>query len=185
KAAKSGYVDIAAVGNEVLLRNDLSETEIRNYIRRVKEALPNIPVGYVDAYYQFHEHPELIEVCDIILINCYPFWEGSSIDQASLHLKQMYTLTQNIAKDKPVVITETGWPNKGTNANGSVPSPQSAMKYFINTSSWQKEGNIPLFYFSSFDESWKVHQEGDVGARWGIWDKKEQLKYVSKESISH
>ena len=29
------------------------------YIKRVKEALPNIPVGYVDAYYQFIERPEL------------------------------------------------------------------------------------------------------------------------------
>jgi GPH family glycoside/pentoside/hexuronide:cation symporter len=34
-----------------------------------------------------------------------------------------------------------------------------------------------MFYFSSFDESWKVHQEGDVGARWGLWDKFENLKY--------
>ena len=50
------------------------------------------------------------------------------------------------------------------------------MKYFINIHEWQKTNNIELFYFSSFDESWKIHQEGDVGARWGIWDKNEILK---------
>ena len=26
-----------------------------------------------------------------------------------------------------------------------------------------------MFYFSSFDESWKVEAEGDVGAYWGLW----------------
>jgi exo-beta-1,3-glucanase (GH17 family) len=34
-----------------------------------------------------------------------------------------------------------------------------------------------MFYFSSFDESWKTGTEGDVGAYWGLWDKHEQLKY--------
>ncbi len=176
--AKSGYVDIVAVGNEVLLRNELSEYEVLEYISRVKEALPDIPVGYVDAYYQFHERPNLVDACDLILANCYPFWEGCNIDQASLYLKQMYAITQRVAKGKPVLITETGWPNQGSNTNSAEPSPKNAMKYFINVHNWQKENNVPLFYFSSFDESWKVHHEGDVGARWGIWDKNEKLKYV-------
>lgn len=90
----------------------------------------------------------------------------------------MYAITQRVAKGKPVLITETGWPNQGSNTNSAEPSPKNAMKYFINVHNWQKENNVPLFYFSSFDESWKVHHEGDVGARWGIWDKNEKLKYV-------
>ena len=40
-----------------------------------------------------------------------------------------------------------------------------------------KEEGIDIFYFSSFDESWKVDSEGDVGSYWGIWDKDEQLKF--------
>ena len=31
-----------------------------------------------------------------------------------------------------------------------------------------------MFYFSAFDESWKV--DADVGAYWGLWDQNEQLK---------
>ncbi len=50
------------------------------------------------------------------------------------------------------------------------------MKYFINTQLWSKEDSIDIFYFSSFDESWKVGSEGDVGAYWGLWDKDEKLK---------
>ena len=175
--ANDGLVDIAVVGNEVLLRNDLTEEELINYINRVKEALPNIPVGYVDAYYQFVERPKLVEVNDLILANCYPFWEGSHIDESSDYLKKMYAVTQAVAEGKPVIISETGWPNKGDSTDSANPSEMNAMKFFISAMNWSQRRNIPIFYFSSFDESWKVHQEGDVGARWGIWDKNEKLKY--------
>jgi GPH family glycoside/pentoside/hexuronide:cation symporter len=175
--ARAGFVDIAAVGNEVLLRKELSEEEVLEYIRRVKKELPNIPVGYVDTYFRFYERPELVEACDVILANCYPFWEGCSVEEASTYLKKMYALTQQAAKGKPVIITETGWPDNGGSINQAVPSPLNAMKYFINIHAWQEKNNVEMFYFSSFDESWKLHHEGDVGASWGIWDINEHLKY--------
>ncbi len=177
KLAKVGNVDIAVVGNETLLRDELTEEEILDYIQRVKTAIPDIPVGYVDAYYQFIERPKLIDSCDVILINCYPFWEGCDIDTASLYLKQMYAVSQRVAKGKPVIIAETGWPSQGAQVGAAQPSPVNAMKYFINVNNWVKEEDVNIFYFSSFDESWKIHHEGDVGARWGIWDKDEKLKY--------
>jgi exo-beta-1,3-glucanase (GH17 family) len=54
---------------------------------------------------------------------------------------------------------------------------ENAMKYFINTQQWAKEDGIEVFYFSSFDESWKVGAEGDVGAYWGLWDMHHNLKF--------
>jgi glycoside/pentoside/hexuronide:cation symporter, GPH family len=175
--AQKGYVDIAVVGNEVLLRGELSEHEILDYIKRVKNALPNIPVGYVDAYFQFKERSALVDACDLILANCYPFWEGSRIEQSSGYLKQMYTVAKDAARGKKVIITETGWPDQGTNNAEAQPSEENAMKYFINTQNWAQQENVEMFYFSSFDESWKVRHEGDVGQRWGLWDKNENLKY--------
>jgi GPH family glycoside/pentoside/hexuronide:cation symporter len=177
KLVKSGLVDIAVVGNETLMRGELSEENLIAYINRVKKALPGIPVGYVDAYYQFVERPKLTEVCDVLLVNCYPFWEGCSIDQSATYLKQMYALTQKVSDGKPVIITETGWPSQGNPTNAAYPSENNAMKYFINTVNWAQQNKVPMFYFSSFDESWKVHHEGDVGARWGLWDKNEQIKF--------
>ena len=177
RLAKSGNVDIAVVGNEVLLRNELSEQELLGYINKVKKALPNIPVGYVDAYFQFNERPNIVEACDVILANCYPFWEGFPIEKAPMYLRQMYAVCKKAAKGKPVIITETGWPNKGENTKNAEPSQENAMQYFINTNDWAKKEDIAMFYFSSFDESWKVHHEGELGQRWGIWDKNENLKY--------
>ena len=86
-------------------------------------------------------------------------------------------LIQQVAKGKKIIVTETGWPSNGENVEAAIPSKLNAMKYFINTQEWAQKQDIELFYFSSFDESWKVRQEGEVGAAWGIWGKNEKLKF--------
>ena len=177
--AKAGHVDVAAVGNEVLYRNDLSLEELLGYIKRVKEVLAglDIPVGYVDAYYEFSRHPELVEHSDVVLANLYPYWEGCPIEYALGHMQAMYGQVVDAAQGKPIIITETGWPSEGGGLKGALAGPEAAMKYFIDTIRWTNENDIPIFYFSSFDESWKTGDEGDVGAYWGLWDKNENLKF--------
>lgn len=175
--ARAGHADIVAVGNEVLLRGDLTEEQIIDLILRVKKKVPGIPVGYVDAYYEFTVHPEITEVSDVILANCYPFWEGYPIEHSLLYLKEMYRRAAKAGKGKKVIVSETGWPNLGTPVKGSVPSYENALKYFIDTFTWADEEEIEVFYFASFDETWKIGAEGDVGAYWGLWDKDGNLKY--------
>ncbi|MEM6864062.1 MAG: glycosyl hydrolase family 17 protein [Bacteroidota bacterium] len=175
--AGQGYVDIAAVGNEVLLRGDLTEDELLAFMGRVKQAIPDVPMGYVDAYYEFSDHPRIADACDVILANCYPFWEGCDLDYSLLYMKDMFQRAVRAANGKKVIISETGWPSQGTNLEGAYPSLDNALKYFMNTQKWAQEDNIEVFYFSSFDESWKVGAEGDVGAYWGLWDAQEHLKF--------
>ena len=176
--AKEGFVDIAAVGNEVMYRKDLTEDELLAFIHKVRKEIPShIPVGYVDAYYEFTIKPRITEACDVILTNCYPYWEGTNQEYALSHMKSMYHQAKSVGNGKKVIITETGWPSQGESFKDSHPSAENAMKYFINTQLWSKDENIEIFYFSSFDESWKVGPEGEVGAHWGIWDKNEKLKY--------
>ena len=177
KLAKEGYVDIAAVGNEVMYRGDLTEDELLDFMNEVKQAIPDVPMGYVDAYYEFTDRPRITVACDVILANCYPFWEGCPLEYSLLYMKEMFGQATSAANGKKVIITETGWPNLGTNFEGSFPSYDNAMKYFINAQKWSSEDDIEMFYFSSFDESWKVGDEGDVGAYWGLWDKNEKLKF--------
>jgi glucan 1,3-beta-glucosidase len=177
KLIKNGDVDIAAVGNEVMYRKEMTEEELIAYIRQVKDAAPDTQVGYVDAYYEFTTRPNITAACDVILANCYPFWEGCHIDYSLMYMKQMFHQAISADQNKKVIITETGWPSQGTNYEAAVPSYENAVKYFLNTQQWSTEENIDVFYFSSFDESWKVGGEGDVGAYWGIWDKNEKLKF--------
>jgi exo-beta-1,3-glucanase (GH17 family) len=178
EVANAGHADILAVGNEVLLRGDLSEDELIEYINRARQAVPGVDIGYVDAYFEFAAHPRVAEACDVILANCYPFWEGCPAEHSLLYMKEMYRIAVHAANGKKVIIAETGWPNVGTPEKGAVPSVENAIKYFINTYQWAEEDGIEIFYFSSFDETWKVDAEGDVGAFWGLWDKDGKLKYV-------
>ncbi|MBS3993937.1 MAG: glycosyl hydrolase [Bacteroidetes bacterium] len=177
KLAKEGYVELAAVGNEVMYRKDLTEDELLNFIYQVKNAIPGIPVGYVDAYYEFEHKPRITEACDVIFANCYPYWEGCSLEYSLLYMKDMYNRALRAGKGKKVIISETGWTNKGQTFYGAVPSFENAIKYFLNAQQWSEEDDIEMFYFSSFDEPWKVGAEGDVGAFWGLWDKDENLKF--------
>lgn len=177
KVVKEGNVDLVAVGNEVLYREELTEEELLDYIHRVKEILPGVPVGYVDAYYEFVNRPAISEACDVIFTNCYPFWEGCHIDYSLVYIKNMYFSALQAARGKRVIISETGWPDRGTAFEASEPSAENFLKYFINIQRWSLEENIEVMYFSSFDESWKIGSEGDVGAYWGLWDGEGKLKY--------
>jgi exo-beta-1,3-glucanase (GH17 family) len=176
--AKSGHANIVAVGNEVLLRGDLTEDQLIDYINRFKQAVPGVDVGYVDAYFEFVDHPKVTAACDVILANCYPFWEGCSAEYSLLYMKDMYRRAVAVANGKKVIISETGWPNTGSATGAAIPSYTNAMRYFLNTYQWAEEEGIEIFYFSSFDENWKVGDEGDVGSAWGLWDKDGQLKYA-------
>jgi len=176
--ARSGYADILAVGNEVLLRGDLTEGELLDYIQRARAAVPEVPVGYVDAYFLFEKHPRITAACDKILINCYPFWESCPAEYSLLYMQEMYRRTVSVANGKEVIISETGWPDRGTAYGGAQPGTDNAINYFINTFQWAEQEAIKVFYFSSFDESWKTGDEGDVGAYWGLWDSSGKLKYA-------
>lgn len=176
--AKSGYANILAVGNEVLLRGDLNEDELLEYIHYAKQAVPDVPVGYVDAYFLFENHPRVAAACDVLLINCYPFWERTPAEYALAHMQDMYRRAVNVANGKQVIISETGWPSTGTPYGDAIPDPEYALGYFVSACQWANQEGIDMFYFSSFDESWKQQDEGDVGACWGLWGADGKLKYV-------
>jgi exo-beta-1,3-glucanase (GH17 family) len=176
--ARAGHVDILAVGNEVLLREDLPEDDLLGYIERVKQAVPGVPVGYVDAYYLFERHPRITEACDVILTNCYPFWEGCPREEAIAYMQSMYRRTVAVAGGRKVIVSETGWPHAGSAFHGAVPSVEAAMRYFVDTYRWARQDGVEVFYFEAFDEAWKVGAEGDVGAYWGLWDASGRPKYA-------
>jgi len=170
RVAKEGHADMVAIGNEVILREDIPLDLLMSYLRRFKEAVPNVPVGYVDAYYTFVNEPELVDACDVIFANCYPFWERCNIRYAVSYMKEMYAFVKKVSKDKEIVISETGWPTKGDSYGEALPSHINSARYFVETYEWAKANRINIIYFSSFDEAWKSAEEGEYGAYWGLWD---------------
>ena len=172
--AQAGEADILIVGNEVLLRNDLTEEKLIEYINRVKQAVPGIPVTSADVYGELLQHPAVMNACDIVLVNNYPVWEGVSIDYAIYYLHLRHQQVVAAAAGKPVIIGETGWPSEGNRLGEAIPSLENASFYFLNFVSWAKAENVSYFYFEAFDEPWKV--EASWGPHWGVWTKDGILK---------
>jgi exo-beta-1,3-glucanase (GH17 family) len=175
-AAKRGEADLLIVGSEVLLRGDISEAKLIDYINRVKQAVSGIPVTTSDVYSEIISHQNLRDVCDVLFVNLYPYWEGISIDSAIAFLDDRYEQVKEVANGKLVVVSETGWPSAGNPVGNSVPTPQNASRYFLDFILWAQKNNVYYLYFEAFDQTWKADAEGQQGANWGVWDKNGNLK---------
>lgn len=168
RAARSGQADIAIVGSEVLLRKDLSEDDLIAYIHRVKQAAPAVTVTTADVYSELLAHPKVTKVCDVVFANFYPYWEGIRIEHAIAALHRRYEQLKTSIGDKPLTISETGWPDGGNAVGESVASPRNAGYYFLNFASWVRSNKIPsYYYFEAMDNPWKTN-EGPQGAHFGL-----------------
>ena len=167
-------VDVAIVGSEVLLRGDLKPDELVAYVKKVKVA--KVPVGVADLYNEFVDHPEVSKAADKLMINIYPYWSGVAIDGAFDSFLKCYKIVRKEFPDKEVVISETGWPTAGKTIKNAVPDGDNAAKYFDQVMNWSNYKKVTCLYFEAFDEPWKVTNEGEQGAHWGLWTKDGDLK---------
>ena len=176
-AARSGHVEIAIVGNEVLLSGSLSESQLLDYIGQVRAAIPQtIPVTTVEVCEALLDHPTVISAVDVVFVNQYSYWEGVGLDCAVAALHSCYERLVAASGGKAVVVSETGWPSCGDQIGDAVPSLENAGRYFTTVVSWARANDVSYFYFEAFDESWKAQFEGPQGACWGIWDAEGHLK---------
>ena len=105
-AAQNGEVDPAIVGSELLLRGEQSATQPINYINQLKTAVHDVSVTKANVFSVFLSHPSLMAACEIIMANCYPFWECIPVEHAMAHLHDMHQ--QVVAADggRPVVVSD-------------------------------------------------------------------------------
>ncbi len=176
KIAKAGQADLLIVGSETLYRHDLTETQLVQYINKVKNEVPKIQVATSDTANMFILYPSIINSIDSVLANIYPYWDGQDINNAMTSLNSQYVQLKKIAKDKKVIISETGWPSSGNTINKAVPSVENAAFYFKNFISWAKATKTQYFYFEAFDEPWKGTPQAPQEAHWGIWDNNLKMK---------
>ncbi len=151
QVASEGDADILVIGNEALLRGDVTETQLVNYLNTIKTKFPNLPVTTVETYDQWQKHPNLIDAVDVICINIYPYWEGIDISTADSYTIRRYYDIIAISHGKPVIISELGWPSAGAVNNKAVPSPANAASYMNKMRLWAANNNIQYFWFEAFD----------------------------------
>ncbi len=167
-------IESVIVGNEVLLRGDLTEEELIAYIERVKTAV-DVPVTSAETIGHLTSHPQLIEAVDYVLVHIYAYWDGVPIENAAQYTLNMVQLTQEIAQGKPVIIGETGWPSNGPVNGSAVPGIANEQRFWREFLTLAQQEGIELFAFAAFDELWKT--EGGVGPYWGLFDSQRHNKF--------
>jgi exo-beta-1,3-glucanase (GH17 family) len=169
--AKSGNTAIKGliVGNEVLLRNDVTKARLIEYIKMVKNANTGIPVTTADIYQRISDNSaDLNPVVDYVVAHVHPYWESQTAANGAAWVVRGWKLVKAKYPAKRVVIGETGFPSAGQSMGGAVPSEAAQAQVTTDlVAAGIKEG-MEFMLFTSFDEAWKG-AEGPVGANWGIW----------------
>ena len=173
-------ISCVVVGNEVLLRRELSSSKLATYIKQVKEALPNTQITYADVWEFWLKNPELATLVDFVTIHILPYWEDIpvSVEDALKHVGETRSEVGAILQNKEILIGETGWPSEGKMRGASSATPFAQAAYMRGFLEIAKQNNWKYNLIEAYDQPWKRVSEGAVGGYWGIYDKDAQDKNV-------
>ena len=160
------------VGNEVLLRGEMSATDLMAAIREVKAKVPE-PVTYADVWEYWLRYRDVQNAVDFVTIHILPYWEDFPLP-ASLAAAHVDAIRKQVAAaipNKEIVIGEIGWPSAGRMREGARPSPSNQARVIEETLALAKRENFRVNVIEAFDQPWKRWLEGSVGGHWGIFDR--------------
>jgi glucan 1,3-beta-glucosidase len=172
------------VGNEVLLRGDMSVTELTDDIRQVK-AQVSLPVTYADVWEFWLRYSALQSVVDFVTIHILPYWEDFPLpaERAADHVDSIRKQVAAAIPNKEIVIGEFGWPSAGRMREGARPSPSNQARAIGETVALAQRENFRLNVIEAFDQPWKRWLEGATGGYWGIFDRGSQAPKFSFDGV--
>lgn len=173
------------VGNEVLLRKDLTVDQLIGYIRRVKAAVKQ-PVSYADVWEFWLRNPQLLDEVDFVTVHFLPYWEDVpiAVDHSMPHILDVYNIVQARLPGKPILIGEVGWPSLGRSRRESVPTRHEAASFISDFLRLADAKGMDYNLVEAFDQPWKVALEGTVGGAWGLLDELRHPKYDADGRLS-
>jgi exo-beta-1,3-glucanase (GH17 family)/cellulose synthase/poly-beta-1,6-N-acetylglucosamine synthase-like glycosyltransferase len=179
QARENANVTRLIVGNEVLLREELSEAEVIAALERVRKATRK-PVSIADTWGVWLQHPSVAAHVDFIAIHILPYWEGVAIEDAAAYTLEHLKRLKAAFPGKPIVITETGWPSRGDVQTDAHPTPQNQARYLREFIPQARALGIDYYVIEAFDGQWKRDEEGRPGPYWGLFDAYRQWKIPSR-----
>lgn len=175
------------VGNEVLLRGEMTTADLVAIIRSVK-AQVSVPVTYADVWEFWLRNREVYDAVDFVTIHILPYWEDFPI-KAKFAASHVETIRERMAvafPGKEILIGETGWPSEGRMRDGALPSRTNQARVVSEILSLAKAQKFRVNLIESYDQPWKRRLEGTVGGYWGLYDSvRRNLKYPPGEPISN
>jgi exo-beta-1,3-glucanase (GH17 family) len=184
--ANPDVVKAVVVGNEVLLRKELTGAQLAALVRQVKARVSQ-PVTYADVWEFWLRHPEVAPAVDFVTLHLLPYWEDrpSGIDQALEHVAEIREAFARRFPDKDIFIGETGWPSEGRQRDTAVPSPVNQATFIRGFIGLAERHGWHYNLIEAFDQPWKRANEGAVGGYWGLFDADRQEKPVLAGPVSN
>jgi exo-beta-1,3-glucanase (GH17 family)/cellulose synthase/poly-beta-1,6-N-acetylglucosamine synthase-like glycosyltransferase len=177
-ARRYSNVNAIIVGNETLLRRDMSVDDLIAKIQKVKQSSP-VPVTTAEGWDTW-EQPEakpLQSAVDFITIHVLPYWGGVPASNAVDEAIERYDELRKIYSGKRIVIGEFGWPTAGYNLQNANPGRMEQARIIRDFANWAKAYDVDYNIVDGIDEPWKLN-EGGVGPYWGLLDTSLQPKYA-------
>ncbi len=172
----------------MLLRGEMTATDLAGHIRAVKAQVTGIPVTYADVWEFWLKHREIYEAVDFITIHILPYWEDFPIRAryAAAHVDSIRKRVAVAFPGKEILIGETGWPSAGRMREGALPSRTNQARVVSEVLELAKREKYRVNLIEAYDQPWKRQLEGTVGGYWGLFDDdKRVLKYPPGEAINN
>lgn len=169
-------IDRVIVGNESLLRKDLTPAELASYLRQVRNQV-HVPVSTAEPWHIWLKHPDLAKDVDFIAVHILPYWEGVAAEDAVSYVLDRYRQLSRAFPNKPILIAEVGWPSAGNVYQSSSPTLANEAHFLRRFFNAAHEFNIDYFVMEAFDQPWKLAEEGSVGPHWGLWSVERDSKF--------
>ena len=182
-----GTVTAIIVGSEVLLRGEMTASDLREIIRSVKPRV-NVPVTYADVWEFWLRYREVGAEVDFVTVHFLPYWEDVPVraEDAAAHVDHVRMQVAAAFPGKDILIGETGWPSHGRMRDGALPSRINQARFMSEILDRSRRENFRVNVFEAYDEPWKRRWEGTVGGYWGLLDGTERkLKYPGGAEISN
>lgn len=170
------------VGNEAILRRDVTVEQITAYLDRVKAEVGK-PVSTAEPWHVWIKYPELARHVDFLAIHLLPYWEGVDADIAVEYVVQNINALRALFPDKPIVIAEVGWPSNGRTRRSAVASTANEAMFLRRFLERAEQEKYIYYIMEAFDQTWKKDTEGAVGAYWGVYDVYRRPKFPFAEPI--
>ncbi|HEX5509218.1 MAG TPA: beta-1,6-glucan synthase, partial [Pseudolabrys sp.] len=140
------YPDVVravVVGNEVLLRGEMSAAGLAETVRAVK-ARVRVPVTYADVWEFWLRNAPLAAAVDFITIHILPYWEDFPIsaDKAGAHVQSIRQKVADAFPGKDILIGEVGWPSAGRMREGALPSPANQARVIQDVLAFAKRQHV-------------------------------------------
>src|SRR6266852_5490818 len=180
-------ISSVVVGNEVLLRGEMTTSDLAATIRSVKAQVA-VPVTYADVWEYWLKNREVYEAVDFVTIHILPYWEDLPVRAkfAASHVDAIRKRMAVAFPGKEILIGETGWPSQGRMREGALPSRTNQARVVSEILLLAKKENFRVNLIEAYDQPWKRQLEGTVGGYWGLFDSAERaLKYPPGEAISN